>query len=351
MNGVVGMAELLARTSLTDEQRTQLATIQSSGRSLTTLVNDILDFSRLETNALSVERRPFRIRSVVEECLEIMTPLADGKGLTLASSTAECAVETLSGDPNRTRQVLLNLLSNAIKFTAAGRIDVTVSSRPLEEGRFEVRFSVTDTGLGIAGDDFGRLFVAFQQLEGSSSRRYGGAGLGLAISKRLTELMGGTITVESAPGRGSTFCFTITGEAATLPAPPAAGPSRQPGTAGRSLRILLAEDDAINRIVVLDMLEQLGHRADAANDGMEALVALERQAYDVVLMDVQMPGMDGLEVTRRVRSTKRDQPHIVALTAHALSGDRERCLAAGMNDYLSKPVRLADLQIALAGIG
>src|SRR5580765_3294160 len=246
MNGVVGMAELLARTSLTDEQRTQLATIQSSGRSLTTLVNDILDFSRLETNALSVECRPFRIRSVVEECLEIMTPLADGKGLTLASSTAECAVETLSGDPNRTRQVLLNLLSNAIKFTAAGRIDVTVSSRPLEDGRFEVRFSVTDTGLGIAGDDFGRLFVAFQQLEGSSSRRYGGAGLGLAISKRLTELMGGTITVESAPGRGSTFCFTITGEAATLPAPPAAAPASQPGAARRSLRILLAEDDAVN---------------------------------------------------------------------------------------------------------
>jgi signal transduction histidine kinase/CheY-like chemotaxis protein len=351
MNGVIGMAELLARTPLTDEQRTQLATIQSSSHSLTTLLNDILDFSRLESNAVSVERRPFSIRSVVDECLEIMTPLADGKGVTLGSSIAGGTVETLAGDPNRTRQVLLNLLSNAIKFTAAGRIDVTVSSKPLEDGRFEVRFSVTDTGLGIAGDDFGRLFVAFQQLEGSSSRRYGGAGLGLAISKRLTELMGGTITVESAPGRGSTFCFTIAGEAAAPPAPPSAAPPRQPGATRRTLRVLLAEDDAINRIVVLDMLEQLGHRADAANDGLEALHALEQHAYDVVLMDIQMPGMDGLEVTRRVRSTKGDQLHIVALTAHALSGDRERCLAAGMNGYLSKPVRLADLQNALAGVG
>ena len=351
MSGVIGMAELLARTSLTAEQRSHLEAIQVSGSSLLTLLNDILDFSRLESNALSVEPRPFRVASVVEDCLEIMTPLANGKGLTLGSSIAEDTVQALSGDQHRTRQVLLNLLSNAIKFTPAGRIDVAVSSRSLEDGRVEVRFSVTDTGPGIAGGDLGRLFLAFQQLEGSSSRQYGGAGLGLAISKRLTELMGGTITVETAPGRGSTFHFTVVGEPAELPAPPSAEVSVQPRAGRRSLRILMAEDDVISRIVVLDMLQQLGHQADSVTNGIEALEALDRQAYDVVLMDVQMPGLDGLEVTRRIRNTTGNDVHIIALTAHALSGDRERCLAAGMNDYLSKPVRLSDLQNALAGIG
>jgi CheY-like chemotaxis protein len=280
-----------------------------------------------------------------------MTPLADGKGLALSSSIAEGTVEVLSGDQNRTRQVLLNLLSNAIKFTAHGSVEAALGSRPLGDGRIEVRFSVTDTGQGMASEDLGRLFVAFQQLEGSSSRQHGGAGLGLAISKRLTELMGGTITVETVPGRGSTFQFTIIGEPAELPAAPPAELSGRPReSGGNSLRILLAEDDAINRIVVLDMLEQLGYQADSASNGIETLQVLEREAYDVVLMDIQMPGLDGLEVTRRIRESNGNRPYIIALTAHALSGDRERCLAAGMNDYLSKPMTLTDLHNALAGI-
>jgi signal transduction histidine kinase len=351
MNGVIGMAELLANTSLTAEQRAHLKAIQISGRSLMTLLNDVLDFSRLESNRLTVEHRPFRVRSVVADCLEIMTPLADGKGLALSSSIAEGTVQVLSGDQNRTRQVLLNLLSNAIKFTAHGRVDVALGSRPLGDGRIEVKFSVIDTGQGMASEDLGRLFVAFQQLEGSSSRQHGGAGLGLAISKRLTELMGGTISVETVSGRGSTFQFTIIGEPAELHSAPPAQPSTRPSrSGGRSLRILLAEDDAINRIVVLDMLEQLGYQADSASNGIEALQVLERAAYDVVLMDVQMPGLDGLEVTRRIRESKGNRLYIIALTAHALSGDRERCLAAGMNDYLSKPMTLIDLHNALAGI-
>jgi signal transduction histidine kinase/CheY-like chemotaxis protein len=349
MNGVIGMADLMARTSLTPEQRAYLQTIQVSGQSLLTLLNDVLDFSRLESRKLTVEHRPFSVRSVVEDCLEIMAPLAGGKGLTLGSLIPEGTAEALLGDGHRTRQVLLNLLSNAIKFTSRGRIRVAVSSRPLEDGRIEIRFSVNDTGLGIAGDDLGRLFVAFQQLDGSSSRQFGGAGLGLAISKRLTELMGGTITVETVPGQGSTFHFTIVGEpAAAVAAPQPPEVSRQPRESRRSsLRILLAEDEAINRLVVLDMLEQLGYQADSVDGGAEALQALELETYDVVLMDVQMPGLDGLEATRRIRSSGRSQPHIIALTAHALSGDRERCLVAGMNAYLSKPVRLNDLQDAL----
>lgn len=351
MNGVIGLAELLARTSLTPEQQTHLKTIQVSGRSLLTLLNDVLDFSRLDSRNLTVEQRPFAVRSVLEECLEIMAPLARGKGLTLSSTFVEGTVPAVLGDQHRTRQVLLNLLSNAIKFTPEGRVDVALSSQPLSDGRIEVRFSVTDTGLGISSDDVGRLFVAFQQLDGSSSRQHGGTGLGLAISKRLTELMGGTIAVETAPGRGSTFHFTIVGEPAALALPQPSEPSTQTAASIRkSLRILLAEDEAINQIVVLDMLEQLGYQPDAVSGGAEALEALNRASYDVVLMDVQMPGLDGLEVTRRIRGANGAQPHIIALTAHALSGDRERCLAAGMNDYLSKPVRLSDLQDALANI-
>jgi len=350
MNGVIGMAELLSRTPLTAEQRSRLNTIQVSGRSLLTLLNDILDFSRLESSKLTVEQRPFRIRDVVEECVEVLAPLAAGKGLTLTSAIAAGTVEALYGDQHRTRQVLLNLLSNGIKFTAEGGVGVSVSSVPLDDGRVEVRFSVTDTGRGIAGDDVGRLFVAFQQLDGSSSRRHGGAGLGLAISKRLTELMGGTLTLDTAPGRGSTFHFTIAGEPATIPVPQPPGLSRTPAPARRPLRVLLAEDEEINKVVVLHMLAQLGHQADAVDNGVEALQALCCETYDVVLMDIQMPGLDGLEVTRRIREAGGTRPHIIALTAHALSGDRERCLAAGMNDYLSKPIRLVELQDALAGV-
>lgn len=346
MNGVIGMAELLACTTLTPEQRTHVQSIQMSGRALLTLLNDVLDFSRLESKSLTVERNPFDIRSVVDSCVEVMAIMASGKGLWLRSSVTEGTVETIVGDQYRTRQVLLNVLSNAIKFTSVGGVEVRLSSRPLDDGRVEVRFSVTDSGPGIAGTDLDRLFIAFQQLDGSSSRPYGGAGLGLAISKRLTELMGGTITLETEPGRGSTFHFTIVGAPASLVSQ---NPSPVPPThSHHSLRILLAEDDAINRIVILGMLQHLGYEADSVDNGIDALQTLEREAYDVVLMDVQMPRMDGLEVTRRIRSSPGHQPYIIALTAHALAGDRERCLAADMNDYLCKPLSMEALQAALA---
>ena len=353
MNGLIGMAELLTYTRLTPEQRRQVATIQVSARSLLTLLNDILDFSRLQSSAeVTVERRPFSPWRVVEECVEIMEPLATGKGLRLGVSIANDAEPAVSGDPQRTRQVLLNLLTNAIKFTSHGGVEVALRSRRLADGRAEVGFSVRDTGPGISAEEVGRLFVPFQQLDGSPSRPYGGAGLGLAISKRLTELMGGTITVDTAPGRGSMFHFTIVGEPAPLasiaPAEPA-GPPLDPAVP-RPLRILLAEDEAVNRIVVLGMLQHLGYQADAVNDGTQLLSALDRKTYDVLLMDVQMPDMDGLEVTRRIRDAGGQQPHIIAVTAHALAGDRERCLAAGMNDYLSKPLTLSDLRDALAGV-
>jgi len=350
MNGVIGMAELLALSPLTPDQQARVKAIETSGRSLLTLLNDVLDFSRLESKKLDVERRPFRVRSVLDECLEIMAPLAEAKGITLSSWIADDTVPAVYGDQHRTRQVLLNLLSNGIKFTSQGGVDVAVQSRALNDGRIEVRFSVTDTGSGIDAEDLGRLFVAFQQLDGSSSRQHGGAGLGLAISKRLAELMGGSITVDTTPGKGSTFDFTIAGERADVAVLHASELARQPDAPRGPLRILLAEDEAINRLVIVDMLERLGHKTDCVDNGVEALQAVERETYDVILMDIQMPGVDGIEATRRIRDMKGDRLPIIALTAHALSGDRERCLAAGMNDYLSKPVRMSALQDVLANV-
>ena len=349
MNGVLGMSELLASTTLTPEQRTQVKAIQVSGRSLLALLNDVLEFSRLEARTLLMQESAFPLRRVVDDCLEIMTPLARVKRLLLGASIAEGTEPAIVGDEHRTRQVLLNLVSNAIKFTTVGRVQVRVSSRPLADNRVEVRFSISDTGLGIASSDLPRLFVAFQQVDGSSTRQHGGAGLGLAISKRLTELMGGTIHVETSPGGGSTFHFTIVGERAEVPAVTEMSRQvRHPGA--MPLKVLLAEDETINRIVVLGMLQHLGYHADAVTTGPEVLEALQKEPYDVVLMDIQMPGLDGLEVTRRIRETRGDSMYIIALTAHALSGDRERCLAAGMNDYLSKPVSLTTLQDAFADI-
>ncbi len=247
--------------------------------------------------------------------------------------------------------MLVNLLGNAVKFTPQGEVGVVLSVRPVDGGRFEAHFAVTDTGIGIPGEKLDRLFVAFSQLDGSLARQQGGTGLGLAISRRLIELMGGRIWVESAVGQGSTFHFTLPGEAAPSPLRRQAVPHHMDRELARRhpLRILLAEDHPVNRQVTAGLLAHLGYTADLASHGLEALAALESRSYDVVLMDVQMPEMDGLEVTRRVRGQAAGrQPKIIALTAHAMAGDRERCLAAGMDGYLSKPVQIAELEAVLA---
>jgi len=350
MNAVLGMSALLAETPLTAVQRDYVETIQTSGEALMALINDILDFSKMESDKVEIECAPFRLATVLEQGLEMVAPLATRQGIALHSSIAPGTPEALIGDHARTRQVLVNLLGNAVKFTLAGEVRVALSSRPLADGRVEAQFAVSDTGIGIAPEDLGRLFVAFQQLDGSLARKHGGTGLGLAISKRLTELMGGTIWAESSPGKGSTFHFTIAGQAAMAPSrQPPAVVDRDLGKR-RPLRILLAEDHLFNQQVILALLEHLGYRADLADNGREVLATLGRQVYDVVLMDVQMPEMDGLETTRQIRRdlAPERQPRIIALTAHTMAGDRETCLAAGMDGFLSKPVRLADLQRALA---
>ncbi len=493
MNGVIGMTSLLLETPLDRDQREHVETIRVSGETLLTVINDILDFSKIESGKLEIEQVPFDLRPSVEDGLELVAPLAAQKGLEVAYRIEDGVPEALIGDPTRTRQVLVNLLSNAVKFTEQGEVLVVLSARRLDGaaggGRFEIRFEVRDTGIGIPADKIDRLFQPFSQVDTSTTREFGGTGLGLVISQRLCELLGGEIWLESSLGEGTRAHFTIVGEAAparrplprseeslagrhvliveghatqreilrqqltdlemravgvasetgalellragerfdvaildatlpdawrlpakiralsgrhslplvlltplggeaaehaanfyaatlTKPLKPAllidelsgvlatpdqriTRPMRARKTIPRDLgqrlplRILLAEDNVVNQKVALLMLQRLGYRADVAGNGREVLEALERQRYDVIFMDVQMPEMDGLETTRRIleRSAANPgaapRPRIIGTTAHAMRGDRERFLAAGMDGYLSKPVQIPELVKAL----
>jgi PAS domain S-box-containing protein len=496
MNAVIGMSGLLLDTQLTQEQREFAEIIRNSGDSLLSIINDILDFSKIEAGKMDLEAQPFELRECIESALDLVAPRAAEKGLDLAYILPPDAPPGIQGDVTRLRQILLNLLTNAVKFTEQGEVVLTVSSRALSRAnrrsaRHELHFAVRDTGIGIDAERQGRLFQSFSQADASTARRYGGTGLGLAISRRLAELMGGKMWVESEPGKGSTFQFTIQTEQAELPErsrpafsesqPELAGKRvlivddnatnrrilalqtqawsmsheetesptqalewirdgkpfdvaildmnmpdmdglalaaaiheyREPGSlplvlftslgrresgmnehqfaaqlskpikpsqlfdaligifAGRvreatqseagkqrmdaemadrhPLRILLAEDNVVNQKLALRLLQGMGYRADVAANGLEAVESIARQPYDVVLMDVQMPEMDGLEASRQInrRWGIQERPRIVAMTANAMQGDRELCLAAGMDDYLTKPIRLSDLVAAL----
>jgi len=488
MNAVVGMTGLLLNTSLTPEQQEYVDTIKTGGDTLLTIINDILDFSKIESGKLELENRPFSLSDCVEKALDLLTPGAAEKGLNLAYLIEDETPEALRGDASRLGQILVNLLSNAVKFTSRGEIVVSVKAQRLVEARHELHFAVRDTGIGIPTDRMDRLFHSFSQVDASTTRRYGGTGLGLAISKRLAELMGGRMWVESEVGRGTTFHFTIVGEAAPSQAQPylrgaserltgkrllvaddnatnrriltlqaeswgmlpnavasaadaldlirqgevfdlaildlqmpdtdgvalaaairhhpgyesmplvvltsvgwrnvdseavqlaailtkpikpsqlyealtaalgspqtaAAAPIHRPSNDARMgeeipLRILLAEDNVVNQKVASRILQVFGYSADLATNGLEVLEALESRSYDVVLMDVQMPEMDGLEASRRIcqRWPEAERPRIVAMTANAMQGDRDLCLAAGMDDYIAKPVEVRSLRAAL----
>jgi PAS domain S-box-containing protein len=478
LNAVIGMTGLLLDARLSPDHRDSVETIRSSGDTLLSIINDILDFSKIDSGKMELERQPFDLRSCIEESLELNAAGASEKGLNLAYFPNDSLPQTAIGDPTRLRQILVNLISNAVKFTEKGEVMVTVTSRPRECSLQEVHFAVKDSGIGISEEHTSRLFRSFSQIDASTSRKYGGTGLGLAICKRLVELMGGEIWVDSEPGNGSTFHFTILID--TMPsALPAYRMRDQPslakkrilvvdsnetnlkiirhvtrfwsmrpeiasqaedaldlaryldfdiailGTGDRglnplsmaaeidefqdsiplipltyfgqkklddsnrfaghltkpikpaqlyqvlmevfnrkeasidavpvlevdchhSLRILLAEDNAVNQKVAMRMLKRIGYRADLAANGQEVLQALERLPYDVILMDVQMPEMDGFEATRKIRRMQlRKQPKIIAVTAYALEGDREKCLESGMDDYVSKPVQIRELSEAL----
>jgi len=347
MTGVLGFADLLAATPLTEDQRDYVETIRSSGEALLSLINDILDFSKIESGRLQLECAPVDLRGVVERTVGLLAVQAAEKGLRLSFNIDPSAPNGVLGDAMRLRQVLMNLLGNAVKFTAAGEVSLTVSGARGEDGRHRITFVVRDTGPGIPLEHQQRIFDSFSQVDASISRKYGGTGLGLAISKSLAEQMGGSISVESQPGQGAAFCFTIQAaaitEGASAARKPAAGDFQVTGLP--ALRIIVAEDNPVNREVILEFLRRLGYQPVWAANGVELLDMLARDAYDLVFMDVQMPEVDGLEATRRVRRDwpPTSQPRIVAMTAAAFPEDRARCLEAGMDDYVSKPVVIAEL--------
>ena len=393
MHGIIGMTGLLLNTELKPEQEELVRLIASCGDNLLSLINNALDFSKIEAGCLELDNQPFALRPSMKEVIDLLSIQASAKQLQLACEIDPRIPEVLVSDVTRVRQILFNLISNSLKFTpSGGRVDVVVTGNRLSEavenhghiGAIDAwlfHFTVRDTGEGIPEEKLHRLFRAFSQVDASTSRKHGGTGLGLAICHRLCEMLGGAIWLESEPGVGSNFEFTI--KAAAVPdaidpksadRPPASTadatstnghnghnghaektpvvlPSRNgSGDGPTPLRILLAEDNMVNQRVAVGLLKQIGYTAVLTNNGREAVDALEATEYDVVLMDIQMPELDGLEATREIRRRWPDgprRPYIIAMTANAMTGDRERCLEAGMDDYISKPVKANRLKTAL----
>jgi signal transduction histidine kinase/CheY-like chemotaxis protein/HPt (histidine-containing phosphotransfer) domain-containing protein len=350
LNAIMGVAQLLAESPLNQSQKQHVEILHSENEYLRRLINDILDSAKLEAGRLELEEADFHLRELVKGLEEAMQPRAQEKGLTLVAEVAPELPDRWRGDPYRLRQILLNLLSNALKFTTEGRVSLGIRAAAAEVGAGQMLFSVTDTGIGIAPDQQARLFQQFAQADSSVARLYGGSGLGLSIARGLVELMGGRIWLESRPGGGTTFSFTVplkppvAGDLspAALPCP---APAVEP--VARPLRLLLVEDNRVNQLVVCQFLKDTNYQVETVENGRVALAMFEKGAYDLVLMDMQMPEMDGRTATRLMRAWEREHGRpatpIVALTASALKEDREQCLAAGCTNFIAKPVRRAEL--------
>ena len=362
MNGVIGMTGLLLDTHLTPEQRDYAETVRNSGDALLTVINDILDFSKIEAGKLLIECSSFDLRLVIEEVNGLLEPKAEEHDLQLILQYPSSLPRYFIGDAGRIRQVVTNLVGNAVKFTPRGSVRVTVECAGRDSRGAQMRIAVHDTGVGIPPQKLDSLFEKFSQVDSSMTRKYGGTGLGLAIAKQLTELMGGTIAVESRLGEGSKFTLTLPlrQEAAPRAGTEDAGLQGERRIAelrerwaerfaGLGLRVLVAEDNAVNQKVAVGMLEKLGLRADLASNGREAVELRAMLSYDLILMDCQMPEMDGYEAASEIRRAEKGKRRtaIVAMTAEAMTGAREKCIAAGIDDYIAKPVRLDDLLEAL----
>ena len=343
MNGVIGMTSVLLNSQLNPQQRDCAEIIQNSARSLLTIINDILDFSKIESGKLAIESIGFDLKQMLDEVVQMLRIKAEAKNIEFLSRWDDSLPRRFVGDPIRLKQILINLLNNAIKFTDEGHVAVRFTKVGQGESGPTLEISVEDTGIGIQDEKLESIFEGFTQVDNTITRRYGGTGLGLAITKQLVELMKGKIEVRSTPGRGSTFTCTI-----ELPVDHSAfavsmdsSESESRPIPSREIHTLVAEDNAVNQMVAVEMLGELGCSVDLAANGKEALELADKNCYDLIFMDCQMPEMDGLEATRKIREKESSfgkNSVIIAMTAHAMSGDKEKCLRAGMDDYVAKPV-------------
>jgi CheY-like chemotaxis protein len=349
MHGILGMVDCVLADELPPKQKQALETVHSCAKSLLSILNDILDFSKVEAGRLEIAPAPFRVAETIEAACSIFSNAAQDKGIGLAWEIADDVPEWLECDAGRIRQVLLNLVGNAIKFTQRGEVRISARAAAPADGDYvDLHFTVSDTGIGIPDEARSSIFEAFRQADGSTSRTYGGTGLGLTISSRLVELMGGKISVESEAGRGSVFRFWVKARRAT---PAVEGPKRDCKSAPTgSLRILLAEDNPVNQKVATALLSRRGHRVEVVDNGRLAVERSKTETFDLILMDLQMPEMDGWEATRQIR--ERDSElgvhiPILALTAHAMGKAQEECLAAGMDAVIVKPFEPAQFYEAI----
>ena len=353
MNAVLGMAQLLAMTALTDEQREYISILNTSGNNLVQLISDILDLSKIESNHVELEKRGFNLQSEISAIIKILSLRAHEKGLQLNLQTDSDVPLLLIGDVLRLSQIIYNLIGNAIKFTSNGFVSLHISKDTEDEKQATLRFLVQDTGIGIATDKLETIFESFTQADGSTTRKFGGTGLGLTISRQLVELMGGSLHVESVEGEGATFWFTVVLEKQSeanciIPISENCDELKQGKISSeKKIHILLVEDDIANQLVLKKMLERAGYQVDAANNGQEAFDLMKKMEFNLVLMDCMMPDITGYDVTAVIRdkdsNVRNHSIPVIAVTANALKEDKAKCISAGMDDYLSKPIIFADL--------